>query len=103
MMKLAVPPWIHPFSFGDEPLTAGQQATLQCIVEGDLPLNINWVIHGHELSSQMGVDTVRIGKRINLLTIDSVAAFHVGNYTCAASNPHFNYSSNFTAELKVRG
>lgn len=95
-------PRIIPFTFGDEPLQAGEFQTLHCTVaEGDLPLTITWIFHGQQLSSQMGISTMRIGKRTNLLTIDSVAASHVGNYTCVASNAVA--TTNFTAQLKVHG
>lgn len=95
-------PRIIPFSFGDEPLQAGEFKTLDCTVaEGDLPLTITWIFHGQQLSSQMGINTVRIGKRTNLLTIDAVAASHVGDYTCVASNSVA--STNFSAQLQVHG
>lgn len=94
-----------PFSFGvleGDPLRYGEHATLQCnVMEGDLPVSISWIFHGRELSSQMGIETVKIGKRINLLEIDAVAASHTGNYTCVATNGAG--STNFTAELIVQG
>jgi len=97
-----VPPRIVPFSFGDEPLEAGSHASLQCSVDqGDLPLSISWIFHGQELSSQMGIETVRIGKRNNLLTVESIAPFHAGSYTCVVSNKAG--SVNHTADLIVRG
>jgi hypothetical protein len=97
-----VAPRITPFSFGEEPLPAGEYQTLECsVAEGDLPLTIKWIFHGIELASQMGINTVRIGKRTNLLTIDSVAASHMGNYTCVASNEIS--STNYTTQLKVHG
>lgn len=78
---LTVPPRIVPFSFGDgeEALEAGTHAALQCLVDqGDSPLHISWIFHGQELSSQMGIETTRIGKRNNLLSIESIAPFHAG-------------------------
>ncbi len=83
-------------------MEAGEFKTLDCTVaEGDLPLTITWIFHGQQLSSQMGINTMRIGKRTNLLTIDAVASSHMGNYTCVASN---NVSTkNYTAQLKVHG
>lgn len=83
-------------------MRAGSHATLQCsVIEGDLPMTISWIFHGRDLSSQMGIETVKIGKRLNVLTIESVAAFHMGNYTCVATNGAG--SENYTAELVVRG
>ena len=83
-------------------MQAGEHATLQCsVAEGDLPLTVSWIFHGRELSSQMGIETTRLGKRTNILTIDAVAAAHTGNYTCVATNPVG--STNYTAELIVSG
>ena len=98
-------PRIMPFSFGvdaEDPLQYGEHATLQCsVVEGDLPLKITWVFHGRELSSQEGIETTRLGKRANILSIESVSAAHTGNYTCVATNAAG--ASNYTAELVVQG
>lgn len=77
-------PRIVPFSFGpgEEALNAGTHATLQCSVDqGDMPLSLQWIFHGKELSSQMGIETAKFGKRTNMLTIESLAPFHAGNYT----------------------
>jgi len=69
--------------------------------EGDLPLSISWIFHGQELSSQMGFETAKFGKRTNMLMIESLAPFHMGNYTCMASNSAG--SANHTALLTIRG
>lgn len=97
----SVAPKIVPFAFEDE-LEAGSHASLQCSVEqGDTPLSISWIFHGQELSSQMGIETVRIGKRNNLLTIESIAPFHAGKFTCLVSN--LAGSTNHSTILIVRG
>jgi len=44
--------------------------------QGDLPMTITWIFHGQELSSQMGIETSKFGKRSNILSIESVAAMH---------------------------
>ncbi len=78
---ITVPPHIVPFSFGegDEPVQSGSHTSLQCFVDqGDSPLTISWIFHGQELSSQMGIETTKIGKRNNLLSIESIAPFHAG-------------------------
>jgi len=68
---------------------------------GDLPLSIRWIFHGQELSSKMGIETTKIGKRTNILTIENIAPFHMGNYTCVASNDAG--ATNYTVPLVVRG
>ena len=91
-----------PFNFGDESLTSGQPVAIQCMVStGDLPLTIRWAFHGEELSSQMGISIIKAGPRLSLLTIDSIAAGHSGDYTCTASNKAATV--NYTATLAVNG
>lgn len=98
----SVVPKIVPFDVNDEVITSGQPVTLQCSVsEGDLPINFRWAFHGQELSSQMGIATVRLNARVSLLSIDSIAAGHAGNYTCTAQNSAG--SVNHTATLFVQG
>ena len=91
-----------PFDLSDEAITSGQPVTIQCTVsEGDLPVNFRWAFHGQELSSQMGISTIRLNARVSLLSIDSIAAGHAGNYTCTAQNSAG--STNHTATLLVQG
>ncbi len=91
-----------PFSFGDGSLTSGQPVAIQCtILEGDMPILFRWAFHGKELSSQMGISIIKAGARVSLLTIDSIAAGHSGDYTCTASNSAA--SVNYTATLAVNG
>ena len=49
----------------------------------------------------MGVSTYQMGQKSSILSIDSVAAMHAGNYTCVAENAAG--SSNYTAQLIVNG
>ena len=49
----------------------------------------------------MGISIIKAGARVSLLTIDSVAAGHSGDYTCTASNA--GASVNYTASLAVNG
>ena len=93
-----------PFEFtvGEEPLTAGEPLTVQCgVSEGDMPITFRWTFHGQELSSQMGIATMRINSRVSLLSIDSIAAGHAGDYTCTAQNSAGQV--NHTAVLLVQG
>lgn len=78
----------------------GQHTTLQCIVDGDLPLHISWKFNGREMSSSTSVSFVN-GRRINVLTIEPINAKHAGNYTCEAWNTAG--ISNHTTHLAVNG
>ena len=49
-------------------------------------MTLQWMFHGRELSSQMGVTTFKLNPRVSLLSIDAVAAAHAGDYTCTAEN-----------------
>lgn len=91
-----------PFTFGDEWLTSGQPVAVQCtVLEGDLPLTMRWAFHGQELSSQMGISIIKAGAKVSILTIDSIAAGHSGDYTCTVTNSAS--SANYTATLAVNG
>ena len=90
------------FSVDDEPLTSGEPVAVQCgVSEGDMPITFRWTFHGKELSSQMGITTVRLNSRMSLLSIDSIAAGHAGDYTCTAQNSAGQ--TNYTAALLVQG
>lgn len=54
--------------------------------DGDTPLTIRWYFHGREVSHIMGVTTVKVGPRLNILAIEHATYGHSGEYTCAASN-----------------
>lgn len=76
-----------PFDFGEEILNAGDTVSLTCTVsKGDLPLDISWELNGQVLTTSNGILLARSGKRISMLSIDSVQAVHRGNYTCIAKN-----------------
>ena len=95
-------PQLLPFSFGEGSLTWGEPITVQCMTTaGDLPMTLRWMFHGEELSSQMGISTLRVNPRVSLLSIDSVAGGHAGVYTCTAENAAGQ--SNQSASLSVNG
>jgi hypothetical protein len=94
-------PRIVPFHF-DVPIFAGQTTQVTCLVsEGDSPLDIAWSFQGTELSSQMGISTVRYGQKASALLIDPASSGHRGNYTCTVRNRAG--SVNYTANLDVHG
>lgn len=99
-----VGPQIGAFSFGDETLNAGDMASAICAVnKGDLPLEIVWMFNQQPIDVKQRTDIVisESSKRTKQLTIDSVGAQHVGEYTCVASN--IAGSTSRSAELSVNG
>lgn len=96
------PPKIATFSFGDAPLNFGESASVQCTVSGgDLPMSVEWTLNGRPIPTYLEVSTPKIGKRIHVLSIDSVKADHAGNYSCVATNQAG--MAEFTAPLIVIG
>lgn len=91
------------FSFGDDPLNAGDTASLTCIVtKGDSPLEIEWMFNNEPIDlTQHEIAISENGKRTKQLTIDSVSARHAGEYTCIASN--IAGSTSRSAQLIVNG
>lgn len=83
-------------------MSYGEFVNVQCTVSGgDVPLNISWMLDNRPFDDYLEVFTTKRGKRINELTIESVAAKHAGNYTCIAINRAG--VDNFTAPLRVNG
>lgn len=98
-----VAPQIAQFSFGDEPVNAGDMTTVNCAVtKGDLPMEIVWMFEGKPIGSDR-TDTVvsNTGKRVKQLAIEAVVAKHAGEYTCVASNTAGSTSR--SAILNVNG
>ncbi|XP_051153587.1 cell adhesion molecule Dscam2 isoform X14 [Leptopilina boulardi] len=87
-VQVMVAPQISPFTFGEDPVNAGEIASVQCaVLKGDLPLEVSWMFNGHQIQSdQRDIIIIDNGKRHKQLTIDAVAARHAGEYTCIASN-----------------
>ena len=84
-----VAPQILPFAFGDEPASWGELVSVTCsVAKGDQPLEISWAFNGTPIDSHHGSDVVigSTNKKNSVLTIESVAARHAGEYTCSASN-----------------
>ena len=85
---MTVAPQIALFSFGEEPVNAGDMASVQCAVtKGDLPLEVAWMFEGRPIKSdQRDIIMIDSGRRHKQLTIEAVTARHAGEYTCVASN-----------------
>ena len=49
-------------------------------------MNVIWKLNGETIPLLLEVSTSKMGKRINVLMIDSVSAHHAGNYTCLVEN-----------------
>lgn len=82
-----VSPKIAPFDFGEEPLNFGEVASVQCtILGGDLPITVTWLLNNQSIEYMPDVSLSKIGKRIYVLSIESVAGHHAGNYSCRAKN-----------------
>lgn len=63
-------------------------------------MQIIWLHNDQEITEDMGVSFLS-NKRISTLTIESVAAYNAGNYTCQASN--IAGVDRFTIDLIVNG
>ncbi|XP_055624204.1 cell adhesion molecule Dscam2 isoform X46 [Toxorhynchites rutilus septentrionalis] len=89
-VAVMVPPKITPFSFGEESLNFGDSASVYCsVISGDMPVFIEWMFNGiriNRLSAMEKISTTDVGRRSKILSIDSVDAKYVGNYTCKATN-----------------
>lgn len=95
-------PKLLPFSFGDEPASLGESTTVQCSISlGDLPVQFFWRLNNETAEDIQGVNVAKFGKKTSVLSIDSLAEKHAGNYTCLATNKAGTTSHH--AELVVNG
>lgn len=49
-------------------------------------MEITWKLNGNDIRDNIDIITSKVGKRISVLSIESVTAYHAGNYTCRAKN-----------------
>lgn len=96
-------PQIALFSFGQEPVNAGDMASVQCAVtKGDSPLTILWLFENNPIErTRNDIVMLDIGKHAKQLMIESVKAKHAGTYTCVAKN--LAGSTSRSALLAVNG
>ncbi|XP_050461789.1 cell adhesion molecule Dscam2 isoform X31 [Cataglyphis hispanica] len=87
-VQVMVAPQILPFAFGDEPASWGELVSITCsVTKGDQPIEITWAFNGTSIDSRDSDVVIGSTNRKNsVLTIESVAARHAGDYTCTASN-----------------
>jgi Immunoglobulin I-set domain/Immunoglobulin domain len=91
-----------PFSFGDESINAGDLISVQCAVtKGDTLISMSWLFNGTEISSTEDILISKNSKKVSALTIESVRASHMGEYTCIAKNAAG--TSNFSTNLHING
>lgn len=53
---------------------------------GDLPMTVTWLLNNQSVERMHDVSMSKISKRIHVLSIESVAGHHTGNYSCRAKN-----------------
>ena len=83
-------------------MNSGDTVSVQCtIAGGDLPIEVTWTLNGRPIEPYLEILTEKRGKRINILTIDSVSDKHAGNYTCVVENAAGN--AKHSSELIVIG
>lgn len=57
------------------------------VAKGDLPLDIFWSLNGGPIiTGHKSFSITRLNARTSALSIDSLDAFHRGNYSCVARN-----------------
>lgn len=76
---------------------------MSCILSfGDLPVELYWLFNGDLiLNDREDITILKSGKRISVLSIESVRANHAGNYSCLAKNNAGD--SEYSTELLVIG
>lgn len=71
------------------------------VVKGDVPLNITWFLNGKTVTYYSGIVVNLVNKKLSTLSIDSVDAVHMGEYSCLAQNGAG--SASYSAYLNVNG
>lgn len=85
--RILVPPKITPFTFGEVPMNYEEPVTVSCTISGgDLPINVIWMFNRAPIKPYLDISIEKRGRRIYVLTIESVKAKHAGMYTCLAEN-----------------
>lgn len=96
-----MPPHIIPFE-SEEAVFYGESVQMTCHAsKGDRPMSITWTFEGQDLSTNIGVRTMKMAEQTSFLSIDSVTGAHSGNYTCIARNRAGEHR--YTAALHVNG
>lgn len=72
------------------------------ILKGDLPIEITWALNGEPIRpDRSDINILATTRKNSILSIESVAARHAGEYTCSASNKAG--ATSYSAILAVNG
>ncbi|XP_024891161.1 LOW QUALITY PROTEIN: hemicentin-2-like [Temnothorax curvispinosus] len=102
-LTVNVAPQIAPFAIAEEPANWGDSISVVCaILKGDLPIEITWALNGEPIRPERSdVNILATTRKNSILSIESVAARHAGEYTCSASNKAG--ATSYSATLAVNG
>lgn len=100
---VTVAPQIAPFAIAEEPANWGDSISVVCaILKGDLPIEITWALNGEPIRpDRSDINILATTRKNSILSIESVAARHAGEYTCSASNKAG--ATSHSATLAVNG
>lgn len=100
---VTVAPQIAPFAIAEEPANWGDSISVVCaILKGDLPIEITWALNGVPIRpDRSDINILATTRKNSILSIESVAARHAGEYTCSASNKAG--ATSHSATLAVNG
>ena len=94
--------------FGEEDFNLGDSTSTLCsITKGDVPIKIWWTFQGENenfasnITTNDGIVISRNSQKMSLLGIESIKAFHKGNYSCHAQNK--GGFTNHSAYLAING
>nr|XP_050869872.1 cell adhesion molecule Dscam2-like isoform X12 [Vespula vulgaris] len=87
-VQVMVSPEIAPFDIAEKPANWGDSISVVCaIVKGDVPIEISWALNGEPIDpDRSDINILATTRKNSILSIESVAARHAGEYTCSASN-----------------
>ncbi|XP_025152796.1 Down syndrome cell adhesion molecule-like protein Dscam2 isoform X46 [Harpegnathos saltator] len=102
-VQVMVAPQIAPFTIAEEPANWGDSISVVCaILKGDLPIEIMWALNGEPIQpDRSDINILATTRKNSILSIESVAARHAGEYTCSASNKAGATSHSATLAVNV--
>ncbi|KAH7975126.1 hypothetical protein HPB49_024198 [Dermacentor silvarum] len=100
LVLTAEPPKIQPFTFPTNLLRARKVIVYCAVLEGSEPLTFVWTKDGRELANGGRLHIKQLSETGSSLTIATVGAEDIGNYTCTVSNVAGSDSA--TSQLLVK-